>query len=215
MDRSDVWKRLGAVATSLAMSSCSSPPRLPTADESNRRPANEPTAVELQVCKSALRNARLQAEEHLAQPGRGNGRGSPEDDDSRANVVYPVLFQHGSSAVQVPLDLGEQLLRDVRDAPLVLLRGRTDGARETPAESRIARQRAEALRTYLVKAGVSPTRIRATYQPVGDHAADNTTTGGRALNRRVEIELYRALPETVPAAAPRSPARESKERRDG
>jgi outer membrane protein OmpA-like peptidoglycan-associated protein len=215
MDTSDVWKRLGVIATSLAMSSCSSPPRLPAADESNRRPANEPIAVELQVCKSALRNARLQAEELMAQPGRASGGSASEDDQRRANVVYPVHFQHGSSAVQVPLDLGEQLMREVRDAPLVLLRGRTDGARETAAESRMARQRAEALRTYLVKAGVSPTRIRATYQPVGDHAADNTTPGGRALNRRVEIELYRELPATVPTAASRSPAREPKERRDG
>jgi outer membrane protein OmpA-like peptidoglycan-associated protein len=76
----------------------------------------------------------------------------------------------------------------------VLLRGRTDGAIDTLAEGRIARDRAAAVRDYLVAAGVDPARIRATYQPVGDHVADNDSASGRDLNRRVEIELYRALP---------------------
>ena len=50
------------------------------------------------------------------------------------------------------------------------------------------------MRDYLVAAGVDPKRIRDTYQPVGDHAADNTSAAGREMNRRVEIEVYRALP---------------------
>ena len=54
--------------------------------------------------------------------------------------------------------------------------------------------------------GVDPARIRATYQPVGDHVADNGSDSGRGLNRRVEIELYRALPVGMtgmpPAAQP-------------
>ena len=62
------------------------------------------------------------------------------------------------------------------------------------------------MRDYLVAAGVDPARIRATYQPVGDHVADNGSDSGRSLNRRVEIELYRALPigmrGTPPIAQP-------------
>jgi outer membrane protein OmpA-like peptidoglycan-associated protein len=50
------------------------------------------------------------------------------------------------------------------------------------------------VRDYLVAAGVDPARIRATYQPAGDHVAENASASGRGLNRRVEIELYRALP---------------------
>ena len=80
-----------------------------------------------------------------------------------------------------------------------MLRGRTDGAIETPGESRIARERAAAVRAYLIAAGIDPQRIRTTYQPVGDYATANTTPMGRALNRRVEIELYRAVPQfTLP-----------------
>ncbi len=42
----------------------------------------------------------------------------------------------------------------------------------------------------------------ATYQPAGDHVADNASAGGRGLNRRVEIELYRVLPVGMPGAPP-------------
>jgi outer membrane protein OmpA-like peptidoglycan-associated protein len=62
-----------------------------------------------------------------------------------------------------------------------------------------------AVRDYLVAAGVDPARIRATYQPAGDHVADNVSAGGRGLNRRVEIELYRALPVALTTAAVAQP----------
>ena len=75
--------------------------------------------------------------------------------------------------------------------PLVDLR---QGRRDPRRVRRVARERSEAVRAYLVQAGVDPTRIRATWQPVGDNAADNASDGGRRLNRRVEIELYRVAP---------------------
>ena len=87
-----------------------------------------------------------------------------------------------------------------RQSPLVVLRGRTDGTTDSPIESRIARERAAAVRDYLAAAGVDPTRIRATYQPAGDHAADNTAATGRAANRRVEVEVYRTAPVPVGVA---------------
>ena len=46
-----------------ALASCSSPPKPPTVDESQRRPVNAQTAVELQVCKNDLHNTRLLATE--------------------------------------------------------------------------------------------------------------------------------------------------------
>ncbi len=61
------------------------------------------------------------------------------------------------------------------------------------------------LRAYLVSAGVDPARIRVTYQPAGDHAADNSSPTGRGMNRRVEIEVYRAIPVAMgssPSAMP-------------
>ena len=122
-----------------------------------------------------------------------------------SNNVFTVRFEFGSTRVVVPADAASALIEDARSAPLVLLRGRTDGATDAPAESRIARERANAVRDYLVGAGVDPARIRATYQPAGDHAADNSSPSGKGMNRRVEIEVYRALPVAMSSSASAMP----------
>ena len=115
----------------------------------------------------------------------------------RGNAVYTVLFAFGSTEVKVADAAAAPMLAQAREAALVLLRGRTDGVVESATESRIARERAAAVRSYLVQSGVDPARIRTTYQPVGDPAADNAAPAGRALNRRVEIELYRVASRPV------------------
>ena len=191
-----------------ALASCSSPPKPPTVDESQKRPVNSQMAVELQVCKNDLQNTRLLATEsgRLAETTAATlanmaarqqilaAMQGPTGQQPKANSVFTVRFDFGSTRVVIPTDVAATLVEDAKASPLVLLRGRTDGTTDAPAESRIARDRATAVRDYLVAAGVDPARIRATYQPVGDHVADNASAGGRDLNRRVEIELYRALP---------------------
>jgi outer membrane protein OmpA-like peptidoglycan-associated protein len=203
----------------LVLASCSSPPKPPTVDESQKRPVNSQMAVELQVCRNDLQNTRLLATEsgRLAESTAASlanvaarqqilaALQAPPDPPPSANSVFTVRFDFGSSRVVVPSDVASALIKDAMASPLVLLRGRTDGRSDAPAESRIARERAAAVRDYLVAAGVDPARIRATYQPAGDHVADNTSAGGRALNRRVEIELYRALPVAFNATAVAQP----------
>ena len=205
----------------LVLASCSSPPKPPTVDESQKRPVNSQMAVELQVCKNDLQNTRLLATEsgrvaemtaatlanvaarqQMLAVMQGPTSQQPQ---ALANRVVTVRFDFGSTRVFIPTDVVAALVEDAKAAPLVLLRGRTDGSSDAPAESRIARDRAAAVRDYLVAAGVDPARIRATYQPAGDHVADNASAGGRGLNRRVEIELYRALPVTLSATAVAQP----------
>lgn len=202
----------------LALGSCGSPPKPPTVDESTKRPANSAMAVELQVCKSDLQNTRIVANEssRLAETAaasleRVSARQQAMAAMSAAvpttvpsNSVFTIRFDFGSARLDVPADTASALIENARAAPLVLLRGRTDGAADSAAESRIARERAAAVRDYLVAAGVDATRIRATYQPAGDHAADNSSPSGRGLNRRVEIEVYRVMPvamSSVPVAS--------------
>lgn len=207
----------------LLLGSCGSPPKPPTVDASSKRPANSAMAVDLQVCKSDLRNTRILAAEsgRLAESATATlARVSAQPQaiaaaqavmpatapaGPQANSVFTVHFGFGSTSVVVPAGAASDLVGSARGAPLVMLRGRTDGTTDAPAESRIARERAAAVRDYLVGAGVDPARIRATYQPTGDHAADNASLVGRGMNRRVEIEVYRALPVAVgssPAAVP-------------
>jgi len=199
----------------LVLASCSSPPKPPTVDESQKRPVNSQMAVELQVCKNDLQNTRLMATEsgRVAETTAATlanlaarqqiltaMQGAPGQ-QPKANSVFTVRFDFGSTRVVIPTDIAATLVDDAKASPLVMLRGRTDGTSDAPAESRIARDRAAAVRDYLVAAGVDPARIRATYQPAGDHVADNASAGGRGLNRRVEIELYRALPVAMSTTA--------------
>jgi outer membrane protein OmpA-like peptidoglycan-associated protein len=182
------------------LGSCKSPPKPPAVDESTRRPINSAAAVELQVCKSSLQNTRIVAEERKRMAevaARAASASSAED----GNALYTVLFSYGSTQVFIPAAMSGELLARARNAPLILLRGRTDGTAETVGESRVARERAAAVKSFLVRGGVDASRIRTTFQPVGDFAADNAAAMGRALNRRVEVELYRSLPR-VAASTP-------------
>jgi outer membrane protein OmpA-like peptidoglycan-associated protein len=188
------------------LSACSSPPKPPTVDESRKRPVNDEMAVALQVCQIDLNNTRLQVVESQRQTSLANVTLAQmtvrhrllaslhQRTDLFANQVHTVRFAHASTQVDIPADEHAVLLVQAQAAALVLLKGRTDGQRDSLTESRLARARAEAVRDLLVDGGVDPRRIRTTYQPVGDTVAENETPHGRALNRRVEIELYRTAP---------------------
>ena len=203
----------------LVLASCSSPPKPPTVDDSQKRPVNSQMAVELQVCKNDLQNTRLLATEsgRVAETTAATlanlaarqqilaAMQGPAGQQPKANSVFTLRFDFGSTRVVIPADVAATVVEDAKASPLVMLRGRTDGSGDAPAESRIARDRAAAVRDYLVAAGVDPARIRATYQPAGDHVADNVSAGGRGLNRRVEIEMYRALPVALTTAAVAQP----------
>lgn len=204
--------------TLILLASCGSPPKPPSVDESSKRPVNSAAAVELQVCKHELQSSRLLATEatRLADStsvtlasisARQQALLSLQAADgpvaqakpAQGNTIYTVRFAYGSSRVDIPADAAQQLVAEAKSAPLVMLRGRTDGQTDTLAESRIARDRANAVRDYLVAAGIDAARIRATHQPTGDPVADNGSSSGKALNRRVEVEIYRVAPVALGA----------------
>lgn len=195
-----VWTSL----LSFTLVACSSPPKPPTVDESQKRPANAQMAVELQVCKNDLQNTRILATESsrlaettaatLAHMAARQQLLASIQEKAAANSLRIVHFAFNSTQVSIPTAEASALVEEAKVAPLVLLRGRTDGTADSSAESRIAQARANAVRDYLVASGVDPTRIRTTHQPSGDHLADNRNPQGRSLNRRVEIEMYRTLP---------------------
>jgi outer membrane protein OmpA-like peptidoglycan-associated protein len=197
------------------LSACSSPPKPPTVDETQKRPANVQLAVELQVCKNELQNTRILANESnrlaettaatLAHMAVRQQLVASMQEKAMANRVHTVHFAFNSTHVSIPTTEATALVDESRAAPLVVLRGRTDGHSDSSGESRIAQARANAVRDYLIAAGVDPTRIRATHQPSGDHVADNRSPQGRNLNRRVEIEVYRVLPTPTQASAEPQP----------
>ncbi len=67
--------------------------------------------------------------------------------------------------------------------------GFTDNTGSFQANERVATSRADAVMSYLVNKGVSPTRLSAQGVPMADYVATNDTPEGRAQNRRVEIYI--------------------------
>lgn len=68
--------------------------------------------------------------------------------------------------------------------------GFTDNTGSMAANTKVANGRADAVLSYLVNQGVSPTRILAEGIPMADYVASNETAAGRAQNRRVEIYIF-------------------------
>ena len=205
-------RNLTTLAILLALSSCSSPTKPPTVDGSHRRPANATAEVDLQACKSELQNERLLASETTRDAfnlrarlaALIGARTTPAATEDPRSTVYTVLFAYGATSTELPRPELDVLVTRAQAAPLIVLSGRTDGVTDSVLEARVARGRAEFVRDLLLRAGVPAARIRTTWQPTGDHAADNGSALGRSLNRRVEIEIHRAAPrigQSDPAAA--------------
>lgn len=119
-------------------------------------------------------------------------------------VTFPggILFQTGKYALnpQAQQDLS-QFANSLRQNPLtdVQILGFTDNTGSFSVNQRLSGERADAVLSYLVNSGVSPTRLSAKGIPMADYVASNDTEAGRAQNRRVEIYIT-ASPEMVKQA---------------
>lgn len=67
--------------------------------------------------------------------------------------------------------------------------GYTDNTGSMQVNTTLSNQRANAVRNYLIEAGVPADRLSAKGIPMADYVASNDTPEGRALNRRVEIYI--------------------------
>ena len=108
---------------------------------------------------------------------------------SSDRVVFRVSHEVGHTEFQPTAELELELLKAAKAAKVVVIRGRTDSETVDDVETRIALGRAVHARQYLVSNGVESDKIHLWYRAAGDFIADNSTAEGRAINRRVEIEV--------------------------
>lgn len=76
--------------------------------------------------------------------------------------------------------------------------GYTDSIGDTDRNLTVSRQRAEAVTNYLTGKGIDPDRLIPMGYGPAKPVADNTTSEGRAANRRVELKII-PTPEQPPA----------------
>jgi outer membrane protein OmpA-like peptidoglycan-associated protein len=71
----------------------------------------------------------------------------------------------------------------------IVIRGYTDNVGSYRFNESLSRSRAKIVKRYLVKKGIEPERIETIGMGESDPLVPNETPEGRAVNRRVEIEL--------------------------
>lgn len=191
------------------LASCSSPPPLPTVDDQRRRPVNTTGAIELQRCRADLSAARIALTESLhatavatataearvaqaIQRERETCR-APAKEAAHGNRVYVVPFATGSINLQIAPDDLTRISDVAMASPLVVVRGRSDGA-DTAPETALARRRAQATADLLVRAGLPRERLRIQWQ--GGAGPDSDPVAGIG-DRRAEIEVYGARPDRI------------------
>ncbi|MNY56431.1 putative lipoprotein YiaD precursor [compost metagenome] len=70
------------------------------------------------------------------------------------------------------------------------LAGHTDNTGSMALNLRLSKERAEAIKAYLVSQGANASRIEATGYGPNQPIASNKTAEGRQKNRRVEFTLF-------------------------
>ena len=194
----------------LLLTSCSTPPKPPSVDESTKRPVNARAAVDLKACQGDLSRATILVSEMaragvvatalnkaVPQPGAAVASvPASQAADTAGNLVAVVPFGMGSAAWSVEQADAAALVRRAKDAAVIMIRGRTDATGDSLQETALARRRAEAASEFLQQAGVSKDKLRLTWQGAGDPVA-GLRPAERSQSRRVEIEFYAAAPMLV------------------
>jgi outer membrane protein OmpA-like peptidoglycan-associated protein len=72
---------------------------------------------------------------------------------------------------------------------MIDINGHTDNTGSDELNQKLSESRANSVKQYLLENGIGENRITATGYGESKPIADNKTAAGRAMNRRVEINL--------------------------
>jgi outer membrane protein OmpA-like peptidoglycan-associated protein len=134
---------------------------------------------------SRLRNAVSQLP--LVSGDRAAARRSAEK--IRLPIVHFDFDRYNIKKLYVP-DLEQHVAYLTANPTLpVVVEGHTDSIGTNQYNQRLSERRANAVRKYLIERGIASSRIRVVGYGEQRPIADNSTTEGRALNRRAEFEV--------------------------
>lgn len=178
------------VASSLlALAACSSPPKAPVVDGSNRHAINTPETAEVIALRAQLARSEEKLHDEQSRLVISPAVLQPAPPSARSHT-FSVHFPHSGTSFRLGAADSARLLPLLAKARRIEVRGRTDGQRPSAEDEKIALGRALAAQRFLIGQGVSPAIISVNYVSAGDYVADNLTTVGRSLNRRVDIEIF-------------------------
>ncbi|GAB2956869.1 hypothetical protein GCM10027048_23930 [Hymenobacter coalescens] len=131
------------------------------------------------------------------RPGPASNRGCPEikaEAKKRLQEATKYINFEFNKAVLLPssyptLDAIVQILNEYPDYTLSIA-GHTDSKGSDPYNLRLSHDRAASARVYMISKGIPDSRIEARGYGETKPIADNATDAGRALNRRVDFDLF-------------------------
>ena len=162
----DLVKRAAPAPTALAQPPAAAEPKL--------EPAAAPTPVVLAAPAAAPAPAPAKMET------RSMTLGADATFDSGKSVLKP----QGRAALD---DLAAKLTTVSLDSMVIV--GHTDNTGKGDYNQKLSEQRASAVKEYLVGRGVDGNKIQTSGRGMTSPIADNTTTQGRAQNRRVDVQV--------------------------
>ena len=107
-------------------------------------------------------------------------------------VLKNILFESGKSILTAGSYEVIDRLYDImqeNEKMRIEISGHTDKTGSEPLNIKLSENRAKAVMDYLVKKGISQSRIEYKGFGSAQALADNTTAAGRAINRRVELKI--------------------------
>lgn len=117
-----------------------------------------------------------------------------EVQDTLNEYAKTILFDTGKSTIKAQsatvLDQIVGVLNEYSNSKFTI-EGHTDSTGSLATNNRLSQERADAVRVYLVDKGISPDRLTAKGFGPSNPIASNKNAKGRALNRRVEINLVK------------------------
>ncbi len=115
-------------------------------------------------------------------------------------TLDPIFFKQSVADVKKESIPQLERLRDVLNKhPNIYVRieGHTDSNGKQASLDKLSRERAEAIRAYLVRNGIDAVRVQAIGRGDRNPIASNETQEGRETNRRVEVIITRILPSIM------------------
>ncbi|MFJ1261237.1 OmpA family protein [Capnocytophaga canis] len=130
--------------------------------------------------------------------GPASNKGCPEVTEEVQKTLNEyaktILFDTGKASIK-PQSAAvlEQIVSVLNQYPnsKFTIEGHTDSTGNKAKNLTLSQERADSVRVYLIQRGISDSRLSAKGYGVERPKADNKTAKGRALNRRVEINLVK------------------------
>ena len=131
-----------------------------------------------------------------AGPASNQGCPEPNDDDQKRLNQYAktILFDNGKATIKFEsAEILNQIINVLKKYPNSRFRieGHTDSTGRIAKNIELSQNRADAVKVYLIQGGIASNRLESVGYGPDKPIASNKNKKGRALNRRVEINLIK------------------------